>query len=648
MSATAGTIRAMTAGSRSELLRLWGTSGCVALLLHLALVALLFVQRNPRAPAPSSGTLTGLDIDIASPPAAPPAARVSAAATQPPSVLQFKSLPEMAVLTSDTAPPPPPPAASTAATALPSSADSLAPIAPFGELHNSQASDGSRWSAELRDQLARYRQYPAGARRKGQQDTVRLQFSVDRAGRVTHFRIDSTRHYKALEQEVRHMLQLAAPFPTPPPDLSVDALVINTDVDFSIIARKPAPLASRCSRPVDPGPAPAGAASTLEQMRTYQDHLRQYVAATRGYLDCLAPAGAGASPATPEGNAAVTHLNTLVQRFNTQAQLFRSAVDARAVKAQLQAQQAAAARLAQARAAAATAYAACAAPPAAVQPRPITTLTADTVPAYRKRLVAYVAAVHSYVACIDQARGSVLAQAGDGLTAAQRSELDVDAANIGNAVIDPLNQLVTGFNARLRSLQQRARAVSEQNLAQALARATAILADSTWNVPAPLPRDECIRITRSGQSYQARLCRDSYVTSALAAVGTNLQAGAQPGDAALAAAMQIETIAAAHGVAGAGPGTPILGIAATPHATSAARAINHPQTTSYTVGDLHVAGRQVSFTIHARSDGGPRGAANGSGGAIYFDLALSPDGQSLRGRCSTGSQRWNCELSRHP
>lgn len=664
-------MRGASVSSRGDL-SLWSTSACAALLMHLTLGALLFVHWEWRVPLPagSSGAFNALDVDLPSAPAPRPAATTSSAAntasTAPP---QLKPLDEMETLTSEPSPAlvqPARAAASPAQTPPSVSAEALAPVEGFGEAN---AAPNSGWLAEVRDQLDRYKQYPASARRRHQQDTVRLQFSVNRAGQVTSFHIDSAHHYKALEQEVRRMLRLAAPFTAPPPDIPVDGLVIDQEVNFRIVSPLSPPLVSLCHRPAGPGPVPAGAASTLEQMRSYRDQLKQYLAATRSYLDCLALASAGDSPSaaratrrsaaqppqpdrsaagspltaadtTPEGSAAIAQLDAVVERFNAQAQLFRSAAEARALKAQQQAEQAATARLARARAAAAQAYAACAPPADSIRPRPITAVTADTLPAYRKRLVAYDTAVHAYVSCIDQARGTVLAQSGSGLTGAQRLELEVDAAKVGNAAVEPLNQLIAAFNTKLQSLQKQALAARAQELAQGRGLSQVIFPDSTWSLPSPLPSDECIRITRSARGYEAQLCRSSYPATALAAVG----AGTESADA-TSSAMQAETIAAAHGVAGSGPGQAVLGIAVVPSSEASQQSISHPQTIAYSLSRVQVNGGRLALTIQWTSSGS---AGEDNFNAIHLELALSQDEQSLRGRCSTQQRHWGCQLSRHP
>jgi periplasmic protein TonB len=623
----------MTARSQPAL-ALWSTSACAALLVHTALAALLFVSWSRRLPLPtgSPGVPNALDVEIAPAPApaptpvptpAPPTRISSDSTRRTPSALQVQALPEMVSLTSDPSPPPiqqpaPTPAQAAAQQSL-TSADSLTSIAPLGE-PNDSASSRNAWLAQVETQLARYKQYPPSARRRRQQDTVRLQFSVDRAGRVTTSHVDSAHHYKVLEQEVQHMLQLASPLPAPPADFSADSTVIHTDVAFSLLRAKPAPstaAAAACSRPAAPGPAPAGGSSTLEQMHTYQDHLQQYAAATRSYLGCLA-----AGHATPQADSAITQLNALVARFNTQAQEFKKAAQLRVQQAQQQAEQAAAARFAQARSMTEKAYTACTASLPSARPPPATRLTAAALPAYRKRLLAYEAAVHAYLACIDQARHAVAAQIGSGLTPEQRIELEVDATNTGHAAMDPLNQLIVAFNTQLHKLQEQSIS-AQQQLAAVFARDSALFPNSTWSVPAPLPTDECIRIARVGQGYVAQLCKSSYTAQVASSPAAN-----------------------APGTARASRGGDIF-VTQAPLGLGNETAADSYQTTSYSVSELQVAGTHISMTISRRSVETALASDPGSD-AIHFELTLSPDRQTLSGQCSTGPQHRNCQLSRRP
>lgn len=64
--------------------------------------------------------------------------------------------------------------------------------------------------------LARYKQYPAEARNRGEQGVATLAFSLDGSGRVTSSRLVRTSGIASIDREVQAMAQRASPFPPPP------------------------------------------------------------------------------------------------------------------------------------------------------------------------------------------------------------------------------------------------------------------------------------------------------------------------------------------------------------------------------------------------------------------------------------------------
>lgn len=637
---------ALAAPWEIERTRLWTLSALAVLLVHSAAMACLFLHASPRlnivgSPAALNVELASLPTPAAATPPPPVPSTVQTRAAQvaghaPAQLLRqlrpladMQPIPQADLRTSSAAPPPSaaetasPPAELPSLTA-PVLAALSSPQVPVG----AQPNGGQLWLSEVKDQLQRYKQYPLSAVRAHQQDTVRLRFSVDRAGRITNVRIDSSRHYRALEQEVRKMLQMAGSLPPIPLDMPVEKVTWEVPVQFSLITPRPSPTQPHCAAPENPGPAPAGATSTLEQMNAYRARLNHYLADSSGELGCL-----GAAAATLAARNALTkQLHALVDAFNAQARLFLA--QARA----LQAQQA---RRQQAQALAAGAYASCNAPPAPQSPPD--RLTAAAAGTYRQRLMAYQESVHSYLACI-QAKQLALMAAGPALGADAKAALDHTAVQDSNAAVLQFNQLAEGFNHRLERLREQV-ATAGGLLPEALVSAGALFPDSAWNLPAPLPGDECVRITRSGQIYQAQLCRGSYVTRASFGPMSTGSTDA-PGDATLAAVNQIESIAAEHGVAG-DPrgGKPILGTAVAPLSRAGQQTFGRQLTTFYSVSGLRVSGRHVAFNV----GGTTAGASGPSDDAItvHFDLLLSADGRLLQGYCSTQQRRWQCTLARH-
>ncbi len=691
-------MKAMAARWESQELRLWTGSALAALLVHLAPAAILilYTHWHPRS-LPLADASAALNAELASMPSAAspadgsprqtplqPQTRQAAANRAQPAAVNpvrplgaMQSIPQRDVVPSNAVP-----VAGAGAIGTPvESSDLGAPGAPDPGLQ--------LWEDEIVARLASYKDYPSSALQALQQDTVTLQISVDHAGQVTYSRIDSAHHYQALEQEVQQMLRLAGRLPSPPPQLSEDA-VVTVPVQFYLDFRSgalcsgsgclsaddahdkakavapPAPTLASCSSPADPGPgtAPAGSTATAEQMRTYRERLNQYLAANGNQLACLSQVRETSTLALR--GTLTRQMQSMVDGFNAQVHVFQASAQARALQAQ-QARQ----RLAQALAT--QVYAKCTPPPPARAPG---TLTAQGAPAFRRQVVAYQAAVRSYVACLRQA--DLAATASDrGLAGDQRAQLDHTALQLGDAAILSFNQLAGRFNAQVPHLRQQALAAqAQETLTEAIVQGTAIFPDSTWSAAAPLPTGECFSITRVGQTYHAQLCSPTYVTTASGVaqllksaplssdsaavrdqkIEANLAADSIASEPGMVKATQQEAIFARHGF----PyskcrlppcGQPIVGIAVAPQAgvqiqsASSSRAL---QTTFYSISELQVAGRHLSLTISGRSDN-PAGGVDLS--AMHFDLVLSPDNQTLHGYCLTqapggGQERRQCTLGR--
>jgi protein TonB len=605
---------AITAPFNDERTRLWTSSACAALLAHLAVVALLLLHVDRQQPV-LHGTAEALDVELAGPPASlvAPSAAVAPVQQPPPTpprpqpqvaaVQPVKPLAQLQPIAQQPEPSQPLSGAPEAATSvMPAAAEASTQAVPdlavsastLGQ-PNAPASPEQLWLAQVIARLERYKSYPRSAKKRDQQDTVTLQFTVNPAGQVMSSSVDSRYHYRVLEDEVREMLRLASPLPPLPKQLADSQIVWHVPMDFHLLAHKPPSVAASCAKPADLGAAPTGPEVTLAQLQAYRARLNEYVAAARSEFDCL---GGGS-----EATALAAQLQGHVDRFNAQAQAFEAKAAAQALQAQ-QARQAAAARLAQAQATAVRGYAACTPPSAPHRPSAATQ-------AYRKELLGYEATVHVYVACIHQ----VQLAAGSALTGAQRTVLARRAVQLANAAMLPFNQSVAVYNAQLEALQARERALERQrsNFRSAtqfsLAEVTAAQAFvNTWDTAAPLPAGDCIRITRSGRSYQAQLCKSRYAKPVLVS-NDHMPRGA---------------------VVGIGkPPTPM----------------DDPQTTAYLVSDLQVIGTHLILTIDRKSNVASMGEDDWS--SIHFDFTVSSDGRRLVGQCWTAQKRWDCQLPRH-
>ena len=91
-----------------------------------------------------------------------------------------------------------------------------------------------RYHATLAAWLARHKRYPESARRRQEQGTVRVTFSIDRQGRLLSHRIESSSGHPVLDQEVKAMLQRASPMPPIPANLGQGTLTITVPISFSL------------------------------------------------------------------------------------------------------------------------------------------------------------------------------------------------------------------------------------------------------------------------------------------------------------------------------------------------------------------------------------------------------------------------------
>lgn len=64
--------------------------------------------------------------------------------------------------------------------------------------------------------LARFKRFPADARRRREQGSAVVSFGIDGGGRVTSVRLVRGTGFLALDDEVQAMVRRASPFPPPP------------------------------------------------------------------------------------------------------------------------------------------------------------------------------------------------------------------------------------------------------------------------------------------------------------------------------------------------------------------------------------------------------------------------------------------------
>jgi protein TonB len=78
------------------------------------------------------------------------------------------------------------------------------------------AGDDANYQGIVAARLARFKQYPAEARRRREQGSALVSFTIDATGRAKSIRLVRPTGFAALDEEVQAMVRRASPFPPPP------------------------------------------------------------------------------------------------------------------------------------------------------------------------------------------------------------------------------------------------------------------------------------------------------------------------------------------------------------------------------------------------------------------------------------------------
>jgi periplasmic protein TonB len=90
------------------------------------------------------------------------------------------------------------------------------------------------WQSRLLKHLQQFKNYPAGARERGEQGVVMLAFTMDRDGKVLSRRIVSSSGHPDLDAEVLALVERAQPLPAFPASMSEDRLELTVPIRFSL------------------------------------------------------------------------------------------------------------------------------------------------------------------------------------------------------------------------------------------------------------------------------------------------------------------------------------------------------------------------------------------------------------------------------
>ena len=240
----------------------WGASLLVVLLLHAGAILALLVWKVPLRPIAAPPTVALIDLQPLPAPVVPPPPPVLSEplppppmpVTPPPLVVAPPPpipipVPETPVLAPPVPVPPPvpprkrqPPHHAAPPRIVPqpapeppvamapprpaSPAPAAAPPTPSHALPN--------FEALLLARLEQFKHYPRTAMNRGEQGTVRIRFSMNRAGEVLDAAIAQSSGHDLLDQEALATVRRAAPLPPIPPDIPQARLDITVPIRFAL------------------------------------------------------------------------------------------------------------------------------------------------------------------------------------------------------------------------------------------------------------------------------------------------------------------------------------------------------------------------------------------------------------------------------
>lgn len=92
----------------------------------------------------------------------------------------------------------------------------------------------ARWQARVSAWLNRHKRYPSGAKRKGEEGTVQVAFTIDPRGRITSSRVSRSSGNPEFDKAALDMLRRASPVPAPPKEIAKPSMPISVPVVFNL------------------------------------------------------------------------------------------------------------------------------------------------------------------------------------------------------------------------------------------------------------------------------------------------------------------------------------------------------------------------------------------------------------------------------
>ncbi len=120
---------------------------------------------------------------------------------------------------------------------VPVQAPKVAKVTPSVTPSRSQAEinlEKANYYQLILKKLERFKKYPSRARRRGEQGTVRLTFSLNQDGSLHSHEITKSSGSRALDREVEQLIVRASPFPPIPEIMGTGKLELSVPISFTL------------------------------------------------------------------------------------------------------------------------------------------------------------------------------------------------------------------------------------------------------------------------------------------------------------------------------------------------------------------------------------------------------------------------------
>jgi protein TonB len=108
------------------------------------------------------------------------------------------------------------------------------PAAPKQGVSSKPSEVTMSWHKSLVFHLNKHKKYPSDARKRGEEGTAGVSFTLDRSGKVINARVDRSSGSNELDKEALEVLDRASPFPPPPSEVAEPTIHLTLPIQFRI------------------------------------------------------------------------------------------------------------------------------------------------------------------------------------------------------------------------------------------------------------------------------------------------------------------------------------------------------------------------------------------------------------------------------